>query len=124
MIPEQYVWLTWSGAFLLPWMVLYVGFPRQRRPMMWASLFTAPFGLTEPLFVPEYWNPPRLFDLAQNSGFDIESLIFSFGIGGTGAVLYNLFTRQAPLPVAADERSRSLHRRHLVDQLGARTRPR
>lgn len=112
MIPEQYVWLTWSGAFLLPWMALYVGFPRQRRPMMWASLFTAPFGLTEPLFVPEYWNPPSLFDLAQNTGFDIESLIFSFGIGGTGAVLYNLFTRQAPLPVAADERSRPLHRHH------------
>ncbi len=99
MIPEQYVWLAWSSAFLLPWMALYVGFPRQRRPMMWASLFTAPSGLTEPLFVPEYWNPPSLFDLAQNTGFDIESLIFSFGIGGTGAVLYNLFTRQAPLPV-------------------------
>ena len=62
--------------------------------------------------MPEYWNPPSLFDLSQNTGFDIESLIFSFGIGGTGAVLYNLFTRQAPLPVAADERSRPLHRHH------------
>lgn len=45
------------------------------------SLATAFFGLTEPLFVPEYWNPPTLFDLAQRTGFDLESLIFCFGIG-------------------------------------------
>jgi hypothetical protein len=32
--------------------------------------------LTEPLFVPDYWNPPSLFDLARRSGFDIESVIF------------------------------------------------
>ena len=62
--------------------------------MVWASLFTAPFGVTEPLFVPEYWCPPSLFDLAWRTGFDIVSLIFSFGIGGIGAILYNLLTRQ------------------------------
>ena len=29
------------------------------RPVMWrVSLVTAAFGLTEPIFVPEYWNPP------------------------------------------------------------------
>jgi hypothetical protein len=43
----------------------------------------------------DYWNPPSLFDLARTSGFDIESLIFSFGIGGIGAVLYNLLTGRA-----------------------------
>lgn len=57
---------------------------------MWTvSLATAPFGLTEPLFVPEYWNPPTLFDLAQRTGFDLESLIFCFGIGGVSSVLYS-----------------------------------
>ena len=67
--------------------------------MLSASLFTMPFGLSEPLFVPEYWNPPSLFDLAQQTGFDIESLIFCFGIGGIGAVLYNVLTRQILKPV-------------------------
>ena len=85
-ISETYVWLIWSSAFLVPWLAAFVGFPQYRRMMLWASLFTAPLGLTEPLFVPEYWNPPSLFDLAQTTGFDIESVIFCFGIGGIGAV--------------------------------------
>jgi hypothetical protein len=80
--PDQYVWLLWSTAFLVPWAALFAWFPRHRRSMVWASLFTTPFGLTEPLFVPEYWSPPSLFDLARTTGFDIESLVFSFAIGG------------------------------------------
>lgn len=87
MISETYVWLTWSSAFLIPWAIAYIAFPAHRRAMVWTSLFTTPFGLTEPLFVPEYWSPPSLFDLARQTGFDIESLIFCFGIGGIRAVL-------------------------------------
>lgn len=80
--------------------------------MLWASLFTTPFGLTEPLFVPEYWNPPSLFDLARTTGFDIESLIFCFGIGGIGAVLYNSLTGQRPAPVGDAEKLTPRHRHH------------
>lgn len=111
-IPDDYVWLVWSSVFLLPWLAVFIGFPRFRRMMLWASLFTTPFGLTEPLFVPEYWRPPSLFDLALTTGFDIESLIFSFGIGGIGSVLYSLLTGQVPRPVAPSERHRPLHRHH------------
>jgi hypothetical protein len=85
-LPEQYVWLISSAAFLIPWVGAYAAFPRHQKAMLWASLFTTPIGLTEPLFVPEYWSPPSLFDLARTTGFDIESQIFSFGIGGIGAV--------------------------------------
>lgn len=42
---------------------------------------SALFDLTESIFVPEYWNPPSLFDLAPRTSFDIESLIFCFGFG-------------------------------------------
>ncbi len=45
-------------------------------------------GLIEPVFVPIYWNPPSLFELARRTSFDIESLIFTFAIGGTGVALY------------------------------------
>ena len=113
MISETYVWLVWSSAFLVPWAVAYLAFPVHRRVMIWASLFTMPFGLTEPLFVPEYWSPPSLFDLALRTGFDIESLIFSFGIGGIGAVLYNLLTRQRLEPAFPHERYRARHRFHV-----------
>lgn len=71
-----------------------------------------PFGLTEPLFVPRYWNPPSLFDLAQRSGFDLESLIFCFAIGGVGVVLYNIVTRREERPVCPHERSTRRHRYH------------
>jgi hypothetical protein len=69
---HEYVWFYWSVAFLVPWLVLFAAFPQQRRAMWWTSVFTMPFGLTEPLFVPKYWNPPSLFDLARRTGFDIE----------------------------------------------------
>ena len=112
MIPDRYVWLAWSSAFLIPWAMLYLAFPRHRRVMIWASLFTAPFGLTEPLFVPEYWNPPSLFDLASRTGFDVESLIFCFGIGGVGAVLVNVVTGRTVRPLHQGERSGPRHRLH------------
>src|SRR5262245_42033304 len=111
-MPDQYVWLVWSSAFLVPWLGAYVAFPRHRKAMVWASLMTAPLGLTEPLFVPHYWNPPSLFDLARRNGFDIESVIFSFATGGIAAVLYNLLTGRALLPVSAADRHSLHHKMH------------
>ncbi len=112
MIPDQYIWLAWALAFLLPWIALYIALPAHRRSMRWASLFTAPFGLTEPLFVPAYWNPPSLFDLAARTGFDIESLIFTFAVGGVAAVLYSLLTGLGTRPLPLHEKHRPLHRHH------------
>lgn len=112
MISEQYVWLIWSSAFLVPWLIIFLSFPEHRRIMWWSSLFTTPFGLSEPLFVPEYWSPPSLFNLAQTTGFDIESLIFCFGIGGISAVLYNLLTRKTVRSIDSEEKRLPLHRHH------------
>jgi hypothetical protein len=77
----HFVWLIWSSAFLLPWVALYLANPLSRTSMWRASFATALLGLTEPIYVPRYWNPPSLFELAQRTGFDIESLIFAFAIG-------------------------------------------
>ncbi len=112
MINEQYIWLLWASAFLIPWVAIYLSFPQHRQSMLRVSLFTMPFGLTEPLFVPEYWSPPSLFDLALRTGFDIESLIFCFAIGGIGVVLYNVCLNQTPVKVSEPERQQSLHRHH------------
>jgi hypothetical protein len=72
----------------------------------------APFGLTEPMFVPEYWNPPSLFELAQRTGFDIESIVFSFAIGGIAAVLYNIILHKRMEVLSPAERHQWRHRLH------------
>ncbi len=81
--------------------------------MLKMSLITMPFGLTEPLFVPEYWFPPSLFDLADKTGFDVESLIFSFAIGGIGTVLYRLIYKSDLAIISQEERRHKHHRFHL-----------
>ena len=108
----HYVWLLWSTAFLIPWGTLFV-LNRGSRVVMWqVSLGTSLFGLTEPIFVPRYWNPPSLFELAQRTRFDVESLIFSFTIGGIGVVFYNAVTRRGFVPMPSHERHQSRHRWH------------
>ena len=91
----RYTWLIWSAAFLLPWVALFAARPKLRSRMLCASVLTTPFGLTEPFFVPAYWRPPSLFDLAQRTGFDIESLVFSFAIGGLAAAGYRTLAHAA-----------------------------
>jgi hypothetical protein len=109
----HFAWLIWASTFLLPWALVFVVRLDLRRPMLWASALTTPFGLTEPLFVPRYWNPPTLFDLAQRTGFDIESLIFCFALGGLGVAAYRTV---APVPwrlIDHDTRHSPRHRWHL-----------
>ncbi len=107
-------WFNWSVYFLIVWAVLYTyGLNKPwRKQMLRVSLWTMPFGLTEPLFVPEYWDPPSLFDLAQKTGFDIESLIFTFSIGGIASVIYQSFFRASLEPMPMTERIEKRHRLH------------
>ncbi len=108
----HYVWLIWSSAFMLPWSLLYSVKPAFRKEMLQVSLLTSLLGLSEPIFVPAYWNPPSLFDLAQRTGFDIESLIFCFAIGGIGAVAYNAIANRELDEVSCNARHRGHHRWH------------
>ena len=113
-MPDRYVWLVWSSAFLVPWFAAFAAFPRYQRPMLLASICTMPLGLTEPLFVPAYWSPPSFLDLARTTGFDIESLIFSFGIGGIGAVLYDILGGRVLIAMSAAQRHAARHKLHYV----------
>ena len=108
----HYAWLLWSSAFLVPWSVLFLANPGQRRAMWRISLVTALFGFTEPIFIPRYWNPPSLFELARRTGFDIESFVFAFAVGGIGMILYNVTSRRQPIPLDIGERGHRRHRFH------------
>ena len=109
----QYVWFIWSLILLALWGLVYLLKKDARKEMLKMSWITMPFGLTEPLFVPEYWHPPSLFDLAIQTGFDIESLIFSFAIGGIGTVLYNLIFKRRYVKIPHSERSHKRHSLHV-----------
>jgi hypothetical protein len=105
---------VWSSAFLIPWLLLYALYSRHRIAMRRTSVFMALFGLIEPLFVPAYWNPPSLFELARRTGFDMESFIFAFALGGVGAVLYNGLSGKEMAPVDDRERRHPRHRIHRI----------
>lgn len=109
----QYVWLIWSLIILGVWAVIYFVKKDYRKIMMPVSLLTMLFGLTEPLFVPEYWSPPSLFGLAEKTGFDIESFIFSFSIGGIASVLYSFIFYAGPVRLDKTEKRNKRHRLHL-----------
>lgn len=109
-----YAYLMMSVALLMAWFVLYIVRTDLRRTMWRVSLVTALLGLTEPLFVPKYWNPYTLFDLARRTGFDLESLLFSFAIGGIVFAAYEVFFRMTPSESMAGERHERRHRHHLL----------
>ena len=110
----DFVWLLWSSAFLAPWAMIYFSRPALRRHMLRVSAATSLLGLTEPIFVPRYWDPPSLFGLAQRTGFDIESFIFCFAIGGIGSAMYNALARRDSRHVAGAERYSTRHRFHAL----------
>jgi hypothetical protein len=114
MIDHHYVWFTWSMLLLVLWALLFLCSPRTRARMWKMSLLTMPFGLSEPLFVPRYWNPPSLFDLAQKTRFDIESFIFCFAIAGICTVLYDLVIRRAEVQMSESVRRSPMHRLHVL----------
>ena len=107
-------WMVFSLILLIIWLVIFIFRKGLRKEMLWVSFFTMLFGFTEPLFVPEYWNPPSLFNLAATTGFDIESLIFSFAIGGIGAVLYNAFFKVKYKKMNRHEQHSKKHKYHLL----------
>lgn len=111
----QYAWFIWSLALLSLWAVVYFSLRSEesKKEMLVVSLWTSLLGLTEPLFVPEYWSPPSLFDLALKTGFDIESLLFAFGIGGLAVVLYERIFRVEHAKVSVKEKHESRHKYHL-----------
>jgi hypothetical protein len=111
----QYAWLIWSLLLVGIWLVIYIILKDKdkRREMLIVSLLTSLTGLTEPLFVPAYWNPPSLFNLAALTRFDIESLIFSFGVGGIAIILYELIFRPGHEKMTAQSHHDKQHRYHL-----------
>lgn len=111
----NYAWLIWSLLSLVPWCIIYFSLSNRgkKREMLIVSLWTSLIGFTEVFFVPFYWSPPSLFDLALRTGFDIESFIFSFSIGGIAVVAYDRIFRASDRKVPSYEKHSPHHRYHI-----------
>lgn len=108
----DYAYLITDLLLLFVWLVFYFKNPKSRRKILLVSLFTTPLGLTEPLFVPSYWIPYTLFDLARQTRFDLESLLFSFAVGGIATVLYESLWGKSRKAVSVHEMHQEKHRFH------------
>lgn len=107
----EFAYLIGSLFLAVIWLGLFIALPKSRKKMIWVSFLTLPLGLTEPIFVPRYWVPPTLFDLANTYRIDIESFIFSFAIGGVASVIYETISRQKK-KMSEPERHLKTHRFH------------
>lgn len=114
-----YAYLSLSAALSLVWVALYVLRHDLNASMLRVSACTALLGITEPLFVPRYWNPFTILDLARRTGFDLESLLFSFSIGGIVFAAYELLFQVKPVETIAAEHRKGRHRQHTFAVLSA-----
>lgn len=81
----------YASALLLPiglWVALYMYNKHTRAEMLTMSIAVAPLGLLQPLYLKDYWVAPSI---APWQGFDVESLIYAFCLGGLAAVTYEVF---------------------------------
>jgi hypothetical protein len=116
---SPYAYLLLSVVLFGVWLILAALRSDIRGEMVRVSVGTMFLGLTEPLFVPDYWSPPTIGDLARRTGFDLESLLFSFAIGGIVFAAYDVLFAGAPSESLAHERGTARHRYHVLAILSA-----
>ncbi len=79
--------LVGSLLYLFIYFIIFFLRSDLRKEMLVAGLVGAVLGLTEPLFVPQYWTPQTIYNFKIDTlVFDIESIIFGFAVGGTASV--------------------------------------
>jgi hypothetical protein len=70
------------------WLIVLIiarvrGTPQNRHEFWWGSFACGLLGFSEPLFVPEYWDPPSILAYGR---WDLESFFFCFFVGGIAGV--------------------------------------
>lgn len=85
MNPYLFGCLILMGFWALTWFFVRMSRSRENlEELWWASLSCSVLGITEPLFVPEYWVPPSVLSFYR---WDLESFIFCFAVGGIASVV-------------------------------------
>lgn len=81
----RFPYLGMSLALFLLLLAGLLARPRQRKLTLLSAALQAPFGLLSVFFVPDYWEPARVFSFGTGAG--VEDLLFSFASGGLAWLL-------------------------------------
>ncbi|PJE57841.1 MAG: hypothetical protein COU81_03930 [Candidatus Portnoybacteria bacterium CG10_big_fil_rev_8_21_14_0_10_36_7] len=76
------------------WAIIYYSRKDLRNQILFVSFLGLPLGFIEAILVPNYWNPPSLFNLIDRYGFGIESFIFAFFISGIATAIYEFIEQK------------------------------
>ncbi len=89
----DFPYLVFSAITALVWGLFYALRPDLRPKIWFSSLVACVLGVTEICFVPAYWEPafPRI-QLFRDQLY-LESLLFSFFLGGVASVFYEVGLR-------------------------------
>jgi len=90
----EYAYFIGALIGLAIWLIFFILRKDLRKEILFGSLLAAPFGFSGSLFIPEYWDPITLFDLASKAKFTIEGILFCFSFGGIATVVFEVFTRK------------------------------
>lgn len=95
------------GCLILLSVWLFFFFLRSdlRKEIIFGSLLALPFGFVECLLVPEYWNPPSLFNMISRFGVGLESFLFFFTVGGIAAVAYEVIDKKKTVKMRLGHKS-------------------
>lgn len=89
----MYVYLIGVFIYALIWIILFFLRKDLRKKLFLSSLFCAPLGISEILFIPEYWIPKfKVIHLGDE--LFLESLLFCFFLGGVVAVSYQIIFKE------------------------------
>jgi hypothetical protein len=95
------VLIFWAG-----WLACYVAGKSYRREIRWGSLISALMAITSPLFIPQYWQPPSLFDLDTKIKIGIEDVLWAAAVGGIASVIGEILLKDRLGKIRKAKRSR------------------
>lgn len=88
-----YVYLIGTGIYALLWILFYLKRKDLRRKILFSSLFAAPLGISEKLFIPQYWTP-KFQTINITDELFLESFLFCFFLGGVVSVFYQVLFKE------------------------------
>ncbi|MBW2986940.1 hypothetical protein KY336_00165 [Candidatus Woesearchaeota archaeon] len=90
----EYIYEIWTVIFAVFWIVFFVFRKDLRRKIIFSSIFAGILGLSEPLFIPSFWNP-QFNSIALIPGkLYLCSLLWCFFVGGFVAVFYQVLKKK------------------------------